>query len=185
MKLLTRNRWAGHALVLCLGLGLVACAGHKTDPTACLLSDSSNVDRLFDEVQSKLDDSSCHYHWSQYQERLLTAAKGSPGPENEARFADLLRTAIERGIIGKRQGQQLFSRYFDPEFYVVKAEPRSSCSALRQKDSILSDMRSELAYKREGMLEVLGDEPRFRLAQQHYSDLRLVFDAVDVACGES
>ena len=45
-------------------------------------------------------------------------------------------------------------------------------------------MREELAFKREGMLEILDDEARFRQAQRHYSDLNLVFDAVDVACNQ-
>jgi hypothetical protein len=32
------------------------------------------------------------------------------------------------------------------------------------------------------MLEMLEDEGRFRQAQQHYNNLQLVFDAVEVAC---
>ena len=112
----------------------------------------------------------------------LPAAKGDPGPENEARFAGLLRQSIDLGVISKRQGQELFSRYFDSEFYVVKAEARSSCSSLRDKDALYAEMRLELADKREGMLEVLADQERFRQAQHYYSDLNMVFDAVNAAC---
>jgi hypothetical protein len=65
---------------------------------------------------------------------------------------------------------------------VVKAEPRSTCSSLRHKDELYAAMRQELDYKREGMLEILDDEDRFRQAQRHYSDLNLVLDAVAVAC---
>ena len=68
------------------------------------------------------------------------------------------------------------------EFFAVKAEPRSSCSSLRRKDEMYTAMREELSYKREGMLEILEDEGRFRQAQQHYNNLQLVFDAVEVAC---
>ncbi|MEP5763180.1 MAG: hypothetical protein ABJ308_01235 [Halieaceae bacterium] len=148
----------------------------------CRLAPSNNVDRMFAQVSGKLQDSSCHYSYPEYRQQLLAAAKGSPGPDNEARFASLLRDSIDRGVISKRQGQALFSQYFDPEFYAVKAEARSNCSSLRRKEQMYAAMREELAYKREGMLEILEDEARFRQAQQHYSDLRLVFDAVEVAC---
>ena len=80
------------------------------------------------------------------------------------------------------QGQELFSQYFDPEFYSVKSEARSSCTSLRRKQELYAAMREELGYKREGMLDILDDEDRFRQAQRHYSDLNMVFDAVEVAC---
>lgn len=171
---------AGLATVL---FTLAACSQqpHKL-ADHCDLSPTNNVDRLFAQVSAKLEDSSCHYFYPQYRENLLSAAKGAPGPENEARFATLLRESIDRGVISKRQGQELFSQYFDPEFYAVKSEPRSSCSSLRRKDELYAAMREELADKREGMLEILDDEDRFRQAQRHYSDLNLVLDAVDVAC---
>ena len=143
------------------------------------------VDRLFAEVSDRLQDSHCHYSYPEYRELLIAAAKGAPGPENEARFGSLLRESIELGVISRRKGQELFSQYFDPEFYAVKSEPRSSCSSLRQRDELDAAMRTELAFKREGMLELLDDEDRFRQAQRHYSDLNLVFDAVEVACAEA
>lgn len=162
-----------------------ACSNQQTNDQACALSGTSNVEQLFTEVEEKLANRSCHYSWSSYQSRLVAAAKGAPGPENEARFAELLRSSMDRGIISKKQGQEMFSRYFDPEFYSVKAEARSSCSALTRKDDLFTAMRKELEYKREGMLEVLNDQDRFRQAQQHYSDLRLVFDAIEYACSEA
>lgn len=148
----------------------------------CRIDSNNNVDRMFSQVSDKLADNSCHYFYPEYREQLVAAAKGAPGPENEARFASLLRESIERGIISKRQGQVLFSQYFDPEFFAVKAEPRSSCSSLRRKEAMYTAMREELSYKREGMLEMLEDENRFREAQQHYNNLQLVLDAVEVAC---
>jgi hypothetical protein len=162
---------------------LAACSQQPTVNTDyCRLTPTNNVDRLFSEAAANLEDSACHYYWPEYREQLISAAKGSPGAENEARFATLLRESIDLGIISKRQGQELFSQYFDPEFYAVKSEPRSSCSSLRQKDKLYASMREELAYKREGMLEILQDEDRFRQAQRHFSDLNMVFDAVEVAC---
>jgi hypothetical protein len=148
----------------------------------CQLSPTNNVDRLFADASEKLRDSNCQYSFPEYREQLLAAAKGAPGLENEARFAQLLRESIDAGIISKRQGQELFSQYFDPEFYSVKSEPRSSCTSLRRKQELYAAMREELGYKREGMLEILDDEDRFRQAQRHYSDLNMVFDAVEVAC---
>ena len=166
-------------------LVLAAC-GQQPQKLAdhCRLGPGNNVDRLFTEATGKLEDRSCHYSYPEYRERLLSTAKGAPGPDNEARFADFLRQSIDLGVISKRQGQELFSQYFDPEFYVVKSEPRSSCSSLRHKEQLDVAMREELAYKREGMLEILDDEERFRQAQRHYSDLNLVFDAVEVACAQ-
>ena len=171
----------GTAVVL---LATLAACSQQPQKLAdhCQLTPTSNVDRLFAEVADKLQDRNCHYSYPEYREQLLSAAKGSPGVENEARFAGMLRQSIDQGVISKRQGQALFSQYFDAEFYAVKAEPRSSCSSLRQKEHLYAAMREELAYKREGMLDILGDENRFRQAQQHYSDLHQVFDAVEVAC---
>jgi outer membrane murein-binding lipoprotein Lpp len=181
----TRNILQAGAVILALSV-LAGCSQTPEKVTAnCSLSDSNNVDKLFAEVSDKLEVRSCQYSFPQYRDRLIAAAKGAPGPENEARFAGLLRQSIEVGIISKKQGQETFSRYFDPEFYVVKSEARSSCSSLRHKDKLYADMRSELAYKREGMLEILDDEERFRKAQHYYNDLNIVFDAVNAACTQS
>ena len=160
-----------------------ACGQLPQKSTAdCSLGNTNNVEKLFAETSEKLETAACHYSFPQYRDRLIAAAKGAPGPENEARFANLLRQSIDQGIISKKQGQETFSRYFDPEFYVVKSEARSSCSSLRKKDQLYADMRTELAHKREGMLEILNDEERFRKAQHYYQDLNTVFDAVDAAC---
>jgi hypothetical protein len=183
---MTRNRrWMARASVLAAVLATAACSQQPRHDTGyCSLSHTNNVDRLFAEASENLHDSNCHYHFPEYRERLVAAAKGAPGPENEARFAGLLRESIDLGIISKRQGQEVFSQYFDPEFYAVKSEPRSSCSSLKHRDRMQTAMREELAYKREGMLEILDDQARFRQAQRYYSDLNLVFDAVDVACSQ-
>ncbi|RLQ22494.1 hypothetical protein DWB85_07705 [Seongchinamella sediminis] len=181
MKLNIYHPRTGLALVLLAALSACSQAPAKV-AADCSLSNSNNVDRLFSEAASRLQDRACHYSYPQYLEQLLAAAKGAPGAENEARFAQLLRQSIEAGIISKKQGQATFSRYFDPEFYVVKSEARSSCSSLRGKQQLYADMRTELAYKREGMLEILDDETRFRQAQNYYQDLYLVFEAVDAAC---
>ena len=169
---------------LAVALTLVGACAQQPQKTLgyCQLSNTNNVDRLFAEASDKLRDESCHFSFGEYREQLILASKGAPGPENEARFAQLLRESIDAGIISKRQGQELFSQYFDPEFYSVKSEPRSSCTSLRRKQTLYAAMREELAYKREGMLEILDDEDRFRQAQSHYSDLNTVFDAVEVAC---
>ena len=162
---------------------LGGCAQHTAKPMGyCQLGATNNVERLFAEASEKLQNTDCQYNFPEYREQLLSVAKGDPGPQNEARFAQLLRESINAGTISKRQGQELFSQYFDPEFYSVKSEPRSSCTSLRRKPELYAAMRLELEYKREGMLEILDDEERFRQAQRHYSDLNMVFDAVEVAC---
>ena len=161
---------------------LAACSQQPTYSNNCALDPGKNVDRLFEQVHDKLDDRSCHYQFREYSQQLITAAKGAPEAENEARFAGLMRESIDRGIVSRKQGQELFSRYFDTEFHSVKVEPRNNCSALNRKDVLYADMKQELAYKREGLLEILGDENRFRQAQRHYADLQLVLDAVQLAC---
>jgi len=165
--------------------GLFACSQTPVkQANECRIEPGNNVDRVFSEVSGKLQNPACHYSYPEYRELLLATAKGSPGADNEARFAGLLRESIDQGVISRRQGQALFSQYFDAEFYAVKAEPRSSCSSLREKEALYAAMREELGYKREGLLEILDDEARFRQAQQHYSDLHQVFDAVEVACAQ-
>ena len=171
-------------------LGLVVLAtGCSQQPVQdfshCELPGGKNIDYLFAEAGERLQDKQCLYYFDEYKSRLLMAAKGSPGAENEARFAGLMRTSIDAGIISRRQGQEFFSNYFDPEFYSVKREPRNACSALRSKEQMYADMRLELAHKREGMIEILADESRFHQAQRHYSNLQLVLDAVELACSES
>ena len=146
----TTRKWLARGGTLALVLACVACNQQTTRSTdACQLTATNHIDHLFAEVSDKLADPLCHYEYPDYRDRLLQAAKGSPGPENEARFAGMLRESIDRGIISKRQGQALFSQYFDAEFYAVKAESRSSCASLRQKQELYTDMREELAYKRQ------------------------------------
>ena len=185
MKRYTRIFRRGGAVAILLTLAACSQQAYRST-NQCIIAPTNNVDRLFADVSDKLQNSHCHYSYPEYRALLIAASKGAPGPENEARFGALLRESIELGVISRRQGQELFSQYFDPEFYAVKSEPRSSCSSLREreKEALKTAMRTELALKREGMLEILDDEDRFRQAQRHYSDLNLVFDAVQVACAE-
>jgi hypothetical protein len=113
MKFNTTIRRGGGLLV---ALFVLAGCSQQAQTVAgnCLLAQTNNVDHLFAEVSDKLRDSSCHYSYEDYRERLVSAAKGAPGPGNEARFADLLRQSIDQGIISRRQGQELFSQHFDP-----------------------------------------------------------------------
>jgi hypothetical protein len=182
----TKITYAKYGSLAAMLIALSACSQQPQKPLAeCGLSDTNNVDHLFAEVSENLEIRACHYSFPMYRERLLAAAKGSPGPENEARFAELLRASVDRGVVSQRQARETFSRYFDPEFYVVKVQPRSSCSSLREKDALYAEMRGELAFKREGMLEILDDQARFRQAQHHYNNLTMVFEAVGTACNQS
>ena len=88
MKILTRG---GLAALL---VTLAACNQQVKSTDHCRLAPTSNVDRLFAQAHDSLEDSSCHYFWGEYREQLLHAAKGAPGPENEERFAHLIRQAM-------------------------------------------------------------------------------------------
>ncbi len=69
-------------------VAIAACSQQPEQPVVdCTVAPTNNVDRLFADVGDKLRQSSCHYSFPEYHEMLLSAAKGSPGPENEARFA--------------------------------------------------------------------------------------------------
>ncbi len=164
-------------------LALSGCASQSIDNSAfCQFNYTKNVDEAFAQVSNKLDSSACHYYFDDYMQELLTIAKGAPGRDNQERFANLLRSSIDRGVISKRQGQEIFGQYFDTEFYAVKVMQRNNCASLQNKPAIYASMKRELRMKKQGLLDISNDAQGFRRAQSHYENMQHVFDAVALAC---
>ena len=97
---------------------------------------------------------------------------------------DVLVVSItENRVTGRGEANGVY--YLDETAESMCQQALSIQQKLEQDGESYADMREELAYKREGMLEILDDEDRFRQAQRHYSDLNLVLDAVEVACTQA
>ena len=106
-------RAASAALVLALAGGCTEMPSR--DVADCSLSNTNNIDRLFEQVSGRLETPACHYRFHDYQQRLEPAAKSAPQAAHEARFAGQLRTSIDLAIITKRPGWDHFSRSFAAE----------------------------------------------------------------------
>ena len=140
-------------------LALSGCASQSIDNSAfCQFNYTKNVDEAFAQVSNKLDSSACHYYFDDYMQELLTIAKGAPGRDNQERFANLLRSSIDRGVISK------------------------NCASLQNKPAIYASMKRELRMKKQGLLDISNDAQGFRRAQSHYENMQHVFDAVALAC---
>ncbi|TQV66493.1 hypothetical protein FKG94_27050 [Exilibacterium tricleocarpae] len=164
-------------------LAVGGCASQSNSVALCQINPTNNVDQAFAQVSDKLTSNACHYYFDDYVQTLLTVAKGSPGGDNRERFANLIRSSIDRGVISQRQGQEIFGQYFDTEFYTIKVMQRNNCASMQNKPAIYASMRRELTMKKQGLLDIANDPQGFRRAQNHYENMQHVFDAVALACG--
>ena len=172
--------------ILILSLGAVTgCASNTAADVSCAMPKVEIVEAYVDSASAKLEGYSCAGSFDELYGELIEVAKDNPTEENKAQFARLIRAGIDSGAISSNPGKRLFNEYFEPEFYVLKTEVRSNCTALRERDAFVVEMEQELGRKKVGMLEVMGDETAFRLSQRYYTDLVTVMDAVAYSCESS
>ena len=164
---------------------VTGCASNTVADVSCSMPNAEIVEDYVDSASAKLDSYSCATSFDSLYSELIEIGKENPSEDNKAQFARLIRSGIDSGAISTKHGKQLFNEYFESEFYALKTDVRSNCTALREREVFVSQMEEELGRKKVGMLDVMGDEDGFRLSQRYFTDLTTVMDAVAYSCESS
>jgi hypothetical protein len=162
-----------------------ALGGCATSPppraASCELEPPSTLDSMTQTARVELATPVCRDQFPAYFELALKRAESSPDEKNRTRFADLIKTSSDQGLVTQVQARELYNRYFHTT-YVSLPSDYNICSTLRSKDQLFAALETELADKRRGMLTIAADRAGFQEAQRQYNDLQLVLEATALAC---
>lgn len=167
-------------LVSATAMLLWGCASAPT-PSNCIAPSGKLVAPAFSRAQSSLAYSECWSQFDSYFDSLLVAAEGDPKQENVERFSDFVGWSIERGVVTKVAGSELFTRYFSPNF-VSLPNDRSVCSAVRSNPRLNKDVELELRDKYRGLVSVAGNNATYAQAAREQASLVQILGAMESAC---
>ncbi len=169
-------------LVLISATAMLAAACTTTPPPSnCIEPAGKLVDAAFSRARSSLGYPECWSQFNGYFESLLQTAEGDPKEENLAQFSEFVGWSVERGIVTRIEGSELFTAYFSPNF-VALPNDRSVCSAVRTNPRLAADVESELELKYRGLVKVAGLNATYAQAAREQASLDQILGAMESAC---
>ena len=170
------------SLALCL-LGAFALAGCESAPatTQCTGSLGSNLGVAAAEAEDRLA-SGCAYHFDDYFAEMLALAEANPSVENRMLFSDFLVGQQQAGTLSTRQARAYYNRYFGVKFVSLQGDYNTCSQTCPVRDTVLSDMRTELQHKERGLLRASEDSESFYRADTLLKEAELVLEATCRAC---
>ena len=170
------------AMTFCL-LGAFALAGcESTQSTAqCDGPLTGSLERAALEAEDRIAQG-CAYQFDAYFSDLLAIAEANPSAENRAVFSDFLVRQHEVGTLSKRRAQGLYNRYFGVKFVSFQGDYNTCSQTCPVRDSVLSEMRTELQHKERGLLRAAEDSQSFYRADTLMKEAELVLEATCRAC---
>ena len=168
--------------VLCL-VATLALAGCETTPTttACTGALGGSLEAAALEAEDRLA-SGCAFHFDDYFGELLKTAEANPSPDNRVVFSDFLVRQQEAGTLSTRRARALYNRYFGVKFVSLQGEYNTCAQTCPVRESVLSDMRTELQHKERGLLRASEDSQSFYRADTLLKEAELVLEATCRAC---
>ncbi|MDJ0863285.1 MAG: hypothetical protein QNJ82_13740 [Gammaproteobacteria bacterium] len=176
----------GRMAVGCLlALSMAACNSFDTrpdDPRAdCPVLEHQNLEIALEAARESLQ-AGCAGEFDAYLDSLLTIAQGDPGPENRERFSEFLVWSTEQGLLSRLQAKALYNRYFSIKFVSMAGDYNNCALSCPRKQSLLSELETELADKEIGLMKVSGDQQAYYRADRLFQELELVLEATCTAC---
>ncbi len=163
-----------------LVLLLAGCATTPA-PMNCVAPSGNLMEPAFSRAKTSLGYTECWSQFDQYFDSLLATAEGDPKPDNIALFSDFVGWSVERGVVTRLEGSELFTRYFSPTF-VSLPNDRSVCSAVRTNPALAADVENELRLKYRGLVKVGASNDTYAQAAREQASLDQILGAMDSAC---
>jgi hypothetical protein len=176
-----------------LGVQLVACAGLQSTQSqsssyndniamsSCTVPTTLITATAFDESKQTLGSANCHYRFEAIFDQLKIVGSGNPGSHNTKYFASFINWSKKEGIITSKQATHLYNSYFGNVF-VSLPNHGNICSHTAYDNSLQPMLDSELALKREGLVDILGNSKSFNGVYDQYEQLSFVLDMAQQAC---
>jgi len=167
--------------------GLTGCGQtHKkplqAEAVSCSVREQAQLAPAIADAKTALSHRSCHYQFDTLHEQLLAVAKNDPDKTHNTAFLGFYTWSVKQGIINKRQGKELYTRYFKTSFGYVLSNDRNVCGTASIKDEMIKKIGAELAYKKIGLQDIMQDRKAFFEAGQVHNDLVFLLEATLLAC---
>lgn len=166
-------------LAVC-GLAGVACTTTPA-PNNCIAPSGNLLDSAFTRAKTSLGYPECWGQFNGYFDSLMRTAEGDPSEANVQRFSEFVGWSVDRGVVTRMQGSELFTQYFSPNF-VSLPNDRSVCSAVRSNPALAADVEAELALKYRGLVKVSGLNSTYAQAAREQASLTQILGAMESAC---
>ena len=174
------NRFNQLVFGLVAAAALAACTT-TPPPSNCVAPSGNLLDSAFSRAKTSLGYPECWSNFHGYFDTLLSTAEGDPSESNLHRFSDFVGWSVERGVVTRVEGSELFTQYFSPNFVALPGD-RSVCSAVRTNPGIADDVKSELALKYRGLVKVAGQNATYAQAAREQESLEQILGAMESAC---
>lgn len=173
-----------YSLILTAGLLALAAGGCNSNPPKtplCNLPTGNDLDAAISQARLDLR-TGCAARYEDYFGTLLQIGAENPHADNRRHFSGFLEWSVDQGLLGKRQAQERYNRYFNVK-YVTLMSDYSVCSETCPKRSgVLSAMQQERQDKELGLLKISLDRPSYQRADRLYHETELVLEATCAAC---
>lgn len=150
----------------------------------CGVPTSKKLNQAITQSQITLSQSQCYRQFNQHFDTLLAVAANEPSKGNKKAFRDYLVFAQNHGIIAKRQMQSLFTSHFS-ETFVSLSDKQSVCQVGKNLNRVASRLDAELAQKKLGLQDILGDNTSYYNATRQRESAILILAATAQACGSA
>ena len=181
-----KTRSAAFALVAGLVCWLAnGCASSTPRPVSelpgCVPPQGYALQAALEQARNDLG-GGCANHFERYVDRLLVIAEGDPSTQNKQTFSDFFLWASDEGLLGKRQAQHLYNRYFNVKFVALTGDFNNCSATCPRRREVLYDMKEELGDKELGLLRISEDRDGFYRADRLFKETELVLEAMCSAC---
>jgi len=168
-------------LLTALLTSITACTTVPQKQASCNLH-NTNLTDLFTQAESNLQYTYCQYAFDDYQQQLMSKAKGEPGMANRKLFTHFYETAVNQSVISKLDAKKTLTRYFSPRFSDLLTKHQANCGLSKEQDKFFSSMQIAMQNKREGLIEILGDTQSYNQAAALYDDFIFVLAVTFDTC---
>ena len=185
----SKRRVGAFVLMAVLGCWLVsACTSSAPRPVSelpgCVPPQGHALQAALQQARDDLG-RGCVSHFDRYVERLLVIAEGDPSAQNKQAFSDFFLWASNEGLLGKRQAQHLYNRYFNVKFVSLAGDFNNCSATCPRRNEVLYDMKRELGDKELGLLRISEDRDGYYRADRLFKETELVLEATCSACSVS
>jgi len=168
-------------LAAALLLGAAGCNSNPPKQPLCNLPQGNDLDATMAQARFDLH-TGCAGRYDDYFHSLLQIGAQNPEPDNRRRFSGFLEWSVDEGLLGRRQAQERYNRYFNVK-YVSLMSDYSVCSETCPKRSrLFTAMQRERSDKELGLLKVSADRSQYQRADRLFHETELVLEATCTAC---
>jgi hypothetical protein len=168
-------------LATALILGAAGCNSNPPRQPLCNLPDGNDLDAAMARARFDLH-TGCASRFDDYFRGLLQIGAQNPDPDNRRLFSDFLEWTVDEGLLGRRQAQERYNRYFNVKYVSLMSDYSVCSETCPSRSRLFGAMQQERLDKELGLLKISADRSRYQRADRLYHETELVLEATCQAC---